>query len=337
MRHRRVAAVIGIAVALVAAAQAQARSPVAIPVTIEGGQGTAIGAHPMVRVRVGRSKPVPLLLDTGSTGLRIFAPVVDTSPGAGVTVTSQPNTITYAGGHRYTGVVAKAIIQIGRQATAAEVPFSLVTRASCAPTKPGCAAAGGIGALIAKGDYGILGVGTSQGGAVVNPLLQMPGRLGRTWSLHLRGQTGALVLGARVPRGRRVAAKMQLRSQGTLGPLKLWADRRAPVCLAVGFAQACVPGLFDSGTFQLQVWGDPLDTVATKPGSPQVLPGTPVAASVAGAAAPFWSFRAGETKSKDTVTVHDGQPFVNFGVQAFYAFRITYDIRDGTLTLSRRR
>ena len=98
-----------------------------------------------------------------------------------------------------------------------------------------------------------------------------------------------------------------------------------------------MPSLFDSGTFQLQVWGDPLDTVATRPGTTQVLPGTPVAASVSGGAAPFWSFRAGTTKSKDTVTVHQGQPFVNFGVQAFYAFRITYDVRDGTLTLSRRR
>jgi hypothetical protein len=337
MRHRRVAALIGIAVALGASAQAEARRPVAIPVTIEGGQGTAIGAHPMVRVRVGRSKPVPLLIDTGSTGLRIFAPAVDTSPGAGVTVTSQPNTITYAGGHRYTGVVAKAVIKIGRQATATEVPFSLVRRASCAPAKPACPAAGGIADLIAHGDYGVLGVGTSAGGAVINPLLEMPGRLGRTWSVHLNGQAGTLLLGPSAPKPRRVAAKLQLRSQGSVGPHKLWADARAPVCLAVGFARACVPGLFDSGTFQLQVWGDPLDTVATRPGTTQVLPGTPVAASVNGAAAPFWSFKAGTTKSKDTVTVHQGQPFVNFGVQAFYTFRITYDVRDGTLTLSRRR
>jgi hypothetical protein len=337
MRHRRLAALIGIAVAVGAAGQAEARPPVVIPVRIEGGQGTAIGAHPMVTVRVGRSKPVPLLLDTGSTGLRIFAPAVDTSPGAGVTVTSQPNTITYAGGHRYSGVVAKAVIKIGRQATAAEVPFSLVTRASCAPAKPGCPAAGGIQGLIAHGDYGVLGVGTSRGGAVINPLLQMPGRLGRTWSLHLNGHAGALVLGSRAPKARRVAAKLQLRSQGSVGPLKLWADQRAPVCLAVGFAHACVPGLFDSGTFQLQVWGDPLDTAPTVPGTTRVLPGTPVAVSAAGAASPFWSFLAGDTKSKDTVTVHHGQPFVNFGVQAFYAFRITYDVRNGTLTLSRRR
>jgi hypothetical protein len=336
MRHLVAAALVGLLMAAGATEEAPARRSTVVPVTIEGGQGTAIGAHPMVRVRVGRSKAVPLLLDTGSTGLRIFAPVVDTSPGAGVTVTSQPNTITYAGGHRYSGVVAKAVLRIGGQATAAEVPFSLVTRASCAPAKPGCGAAGGIDDLVAHGEYGILGVGTSRGGAVVNPLLEMPGRLGRIWSLHLHGQAGALELGARVPSGRRVAAKLQLPSQGSLGSLKLWADHRAPVCVAVGFAQACVPGLFDSGTFQLQVWGDPLDTVATRPGSPQVLPGTPVAVSVAGAAAPFWSFPVGDTKLKDTVTVHQGQPFVNFGVQAFYAFRIVYDVRNGTLTLGRR-
>jgi hypothetical protein len=47
---------------------------VAVPVTIQGGQGTTTGARPMVEVRVGNSKPVPVLLDTGSTGFRSTRP-----------------------------------------------------------------------------------------------------------------------------------------------------------------------------------------------------------------------------------------------------------------------
>ena len=65
------------------------------------------GARPMVEVRVGNSKPVPVLLDTGSTGLQIYAPVVNTAPGGGVTVTTKRDSITYAGGHRFVGVVAE--------------------------------------------------------------------------------------------------------------------------------------------------------------------------------------------------------------------------------------
>ena len=237
-----------------------------------------------------------------------------------MTVTSQRNSITYAGGHRLTGVVARARLRIGRQATAARVPFSLVTRASCAPAKPDCPTAGGIAGELAHGEYGILGVGTGNGGAVTNPLLAMRGRLARTWSLHLHKRAGTIVLGARVPTGRRVVARLPFASR---------------VCLAVGPVRDCVPGLFDSGTFQFQIWGNPLDQAPTQPGTPRVVPGTPVAVSVAGSRTPFWTFNAGRTKSKDTVTVHAGRPFVNFGVQAYYAFTITYDNLSRTLVLSR--
>ena len=55
-------------------------SPAVVPGAIQGGQGTTTGARPMVEVRVGNSKPVPVLLDTGSTGLQIYAPAVNTAP-----------------------------------------------------------------------------------------------------------------------------------------------------------------------------------------------------------------------------------------------------------------
>ena len=97
-----------------------------------------------------------------------------------------------------------------------------------------------------------------------------------------------------------------------------------------------MPALFDSGTFSVQISGGSLNQVPTKPGTPQVLAGTPVTVSVRGAHTPFWTFTAGTTKSKDTVTVHDERGlFVNTGVQAFYDFTIVYDDVAGTLTLLR--
>ena len=138
------------------------------------------------------SNPVPVILDTGSSGLHIFATAVDTTPGARVSVTSEKSNITYAGGHRFTGVVASAVITIGTQATATPVPFSLVNNASCIASKPTCAAAGGVAGFEAKtGADGILGIGMqSSQGPVTSPILAMPGTLGQSWSVHLGGTTG---------------------------------------------------------------------------------------------------------------------------------------------------
>jgi hypothetical protein len=343
--HRPLPSALVSAIVLLAAPVAAAHpgskpsGPASVPITIVGGQGSATGARPTVDVRVGDSKPVPVLLDTGSTGLQIYAPAVNTNPGRGVTVSSQRDSITYSGGTRFTGVQARAVIRIGHQPTALSVPFGLVQQASCVPSKPNCGAAAGVFHPMLDGTYGVLGIGmTKNRQGLFSPILAMPGRLGHTWSLHLAGNAGVLMLGARIPSGPGVAATVQLRSEGTSGGHNAWADSSVSLCDAVGTIRACVPGLFDSGTFQMQLWGSPLDTAPTEPGTNRVLAGTPVSVSLPGAA-PFWAFNAGVTKSKDTVTVKRGNapPFINYGVQAFYAFTISYDERSGTVTLRSRK
>jgi hypothetical protein len=308
--------------------------PISVPVAIEGGQGTLTGARPMVKIRVGNSKPVRVLLDTGSTGLQLFAPVVPTGRRSGITVTSRSDGITYSGGSRFRGSVALAIVRIGRGATAVRVPFGLVERASCLPTKPACDASAGVSRPMSDGAEGILGIGLNRNSdGLFSPVLGLPGRLGRTWSLHLQGHSGALVLGARI--AAHATATLRLRSRGISGGHPAWADSRVRLCDGVGDIQACVPGLFDSGTFTMQLRGKPLNTVPTRPGTKIVLPGTPVTVSRPGAAKPFWSYTAGVTKSKDTLTVQPGgqAPFVIYGVQAFYAFRIAYDEPNGRISL----
>jgi hypothetical protein len=229
------------------------------------------------------------------------------------------------------------VIRIGRQATATSVPFGLVQHAFCIPSKPACDAAPGVTRPMTDGAYGILGIGLSTNRrGLFSPILAMKGQLGRTWSLHFHSRSGALVLGASIPSRSRAAATVPMRSQGTSGGHSAWADARLSLCDTVGAVHACVPGLFDSGTFTTQLWGQPLNTAATQPGTKRVLSGTPVAVSLPGATKPFWSYRAGVTKSKDTLTVERGRraPFVNYGVQAFYAFTIAYDETHGTITLA---
>jgi hypothetical protein len=311
-------------------------SPSRVPITIQGGQGTSMGARPVVEVRVGHSPPVPVLLDTGSSGLHLFGSAIPTGPGSGVTLTSEKADITYSGGHRFVGVVATAVVTIGTAATHVPVRFADVERAFCIAGKPTCPAAGGIPGFEAMGADGILGIGTqTSGGNLVSPIFGLPGSLGSTWSIHLRSTSGTLVLGARLPAGPSVTT-IPMRQLGSSATAALWADSSLPLCLSVGAVDQCTPGLFDSGTYTMQISGAVLSRAPTMTGSDHVTVGTPVAMTLPGSAKPFWSFTAGVTKSKDLVTVRtDRRGFVNSGVQVFYDFTVTYDDTLGQIRLSR--
>jgi hypothetical protein len=297
-----------------------------VPVNVEGGPGTPRGADPVVTVSVGGSKPVPVYLDTGSSGLHLFANAVPTGPAFGVTVTAQQSNI-----------VASAVVTVGSHATAAPVSFALVSQASCKATKPACPAAGGVsGYESSRGVDGILGIGmqSSQGG-VVSPLLGMPGSLGDSWGLRLHGKSGWLVLGeAAYLSGHPASATFQLKSEGTVAGRPTWDDGHVPLCLAVGNVSQCTHGLFDSGTASFQVAGAVLGTAPTVSGSRQVVPGLAVTVTQAGAASPFWTFTTGTAKSQDLVRIGpETRAFVNTGVQAFYDFGVLYNDTAGTISL----
>lgn len=315
-----------------AAASPRGSSRVVVPVAVMGGQGMAMGARPMVEVRVGRSAPVPLLLDTGSTGLQIFAARVPSGPGSGVTVTSRGDQATYAGGHRLTGVVATGRIAIGPAQTVHPVSFGLVLSATCTPAKPACPVAGGVEAAMRRGFFGILGIGTNRGpNGLANPILGMPGGLARSWSLHMHRATGSLVLGPlpRATSGTHVT--VPLVGLGTVDGNRFW-DATVHLCLVLGPASSCAPGLFDSGTFAMQLPASRFPGAPVLAGTHLVAPGTAVTVTIRGAGAPFWRFTAGATKSADTVSIRPEVPrLVNTGIQAFYAFTITYDNAHGTI------
>ena len=309
-------------------------SSVSVPVSVAGGQGELGGATPTVQITVGGWGPLRVALDTGSSGLHVFAGAVNA--GSGVTVTNQTSDITYSGGYRFNGMVASAAIQLGAAKTTDPVSFSLVQSATCISTKPDCPAANGIqGFESDRGVDGILGIGLqSSEGGVTSPILGLAGSLGRRWSLHLDGGSGQLVLGARVLESGHVVAVFQLQSDGTSDGQPLWDDSRIPLCLSAGSIAGCVPALFDSGTPEGQISGPPLDQVPVVPGTSQVVPGTPISVAVSGER-PFWSLTAGSKTSTNLVRViGDRGPFFNSGVQAFYDFTVTYNAKKGRVALA---
>jgi hypothetical protein len=232
-------------------------------------------------------------------------------------------------------VVATAVVTIGSSATGAPVPFADVERASCIPQKPTCPAAGGIVGFERTGEYGILGIGTQRGGSgLLSPILGMPASRHQRWSLHLEGDSGSLVLGAR-PSPPKTATAVAMTPVPSVPGSRLWADSRLPLCVGVGAAHQCGHGLFDSGTYTLQVSGSGLNGVPTVAGTDHVTAGLPVTLGLPGAGQPFWSISTGTTKSKNLVTVRSRRgSFVNTGVPVFCDFTVTYDDTTGRIWLS---
>ena len=169
---------------------------------------------------------------------------------------------------------------------------------------------------------------------MTSPILAMPGSLGENWSVHLSGATGTLVLGAQAQRSAATVVIFQMKPLGAVGGRTLWNDSALPFCTTIGTTQACTPGLFDTGTPSFQVSGPVLGALPTTGASGQVQGGLAVSVVQKGAPTPFWTFTTGTAKSQDLVRIKTGLgPYVNTGVQAFYAFTIHYDELQGTISL----
>jgi hypothetical protein len=304
-------------------------TPVTVQLTIRGGQGKPSGAVPLIKVKVGNGPTVPVVLDSGSVGLHIYAPGVNTGRGGGVTQTNLRNSISYVDGTLQTGVVATAKLTIGGVMTSKAIPFGLITKVSCVAAKPNCPTANGIKAVVKHGTYGIMGVRfeSVKSGLPPSPLVNLPQPYGTSWSIALSKSGGKLVLGAKSPS--KPAAVLKLTSGSV---------PKTIVCWTIGSASnICEPTLFDSGDYGMQVYGGPLAQAPTVPGTTRVQSGTPVSASVPGAPAPFWSFSAGQAPSSNTVNVHPpgrSGNAVNAAVQAFFAFTLTWNTQRRTIELS---
>ena len=307
--------------------------PAVVPITVTGGQGTRGGAHPTVEVRVGDGRPVPVLLDTGSVGLHLYAGAVPRGSGSGVTVTTRKNSITYIDDTVQRGVVARATITVGSLRTTTPVAFSLVRKVSCTAAVPKCPGQGGLAAAEQRGLYGTLGVGLGPG-PVDNPLVHLAAPYSGSWSISLAGSLGHLTLGAPIPR--ETAARFSIPADGKrANGTRTFADKHAVVCWTVGSQPTtCEYTLFDSGDVGMQFFGGPPGHAPAASGG-ALVSGTPVMAAGAASALPFWTFTAGTTTSSDTVHVHpSGNGTVNAAVQSFYAFTVNYDARHGLIALT---
>ncbi|HWJ75402.1 MAG TPA: hypothetical protein VNX29_19750 [Kaistia sp.] len=200
-----------------------------------------------VTVAVGGGAPGDVLLDTGSTGLRILESAV----GPDVRLTDIPVTYSYTSGNLLTGVLGYAKVAFpGSEpavATSTEIAIQVVRSVGCKPEKPHCPG-------WHKGEVGVMGV-AYRGGRAFNPLAQLPGNLGNGFIVvandvtrpdvapHLTvGLTEANTAGFsfapfdRMPDGEQPAG------------LEAWDTKSIDTCFAVdGGPEGCYGTVFDTG------------------------------------------------------------------------------------------
>jgi hypothetical protein len=307
--------------------------PIVVPLHIRWG---IFGARPMIYVRVGNGQKVPVLLDTGSTGLHIYTRGLRLGPHSGVAVTSRRDAITYVDGMVQRGVVGRAKLTIGPLKTVHPVSFGVIENVSCVAEIPDCPGAAGINGRLSIGEYGILGVGlTRSRERLGNPLLALPRSYARSWSIELNESGGSLVLRPHLT-GPPIARFSLARDGGDPTGARAWKDSKTKVCWATVDLRgdACEPTVFDTGSVTMLWYGGLLSHSNTSIDRVLVNPGEYIAAWNPGSQTPFWTFTSGTDFSHNTViALRGGHPLVIAAVQAFLEFNIAYDDTRGQITL----
>jgi hypothetical protein len=294
-----------------------------------------------VEIQIGDDPPMQVLLDTGSSGLRVLSPAV--SPSA-APLSETPVTYSYHSGLVMTGVVATADVHIGGR-TARAIPIMVTEEIGCAATRPTCSAAGKtVDDYMLFGPFrAVLGVGlrngaTSQG--VASPFAQLDGHPSFAIRSPDYGGDAAVLDFAPDPS---VFASYTLPQQPSSLPdgTPSWDDRYGlPACLhdRTAGVDYCLPAELDSGNPTTYVeW-------AAHDGAPSTLAaGTEVGVELGPTAAPLASYQfvVGETQplSADVVEIEaaSGNAFMNTGTAAFFHNDVLYDPQHGTIGLLPRR
>jgi hypothetical protein len=304
-----------------------------VPLTL--GRAGHIGAvRPVVMVSVGGGLSVPVLLDTGSSGLRILASAVgpDARPTGTAThavhysaVTLQCNSVrasvTLGGGPGGTGVTTQGPILVDTIAPSTD-PATVARFSSN------------------SGVRGILGIAPSVHHQAAelpsSPLPQLPAPLSQGYTLRLPsrlgGAPGALLLGRPSPAPGTITVAMT-RAPGTFPDGRPAYAKDVNLCWAVGQVRACGATNLDTGTDVAEI----ASTALT--GAPQqrseVPAGIPVVMSTPSGAA-LWSVTAAPTPATSRVKYSAQFPPTQFnsGIDLFLAHTVGWDLVTGQVLIT---
>lgn len=282
------------------------------------------GHNGTVLMRVGASKPIRVIVDTGFSGLLLFPGAWDRTP-AGVRIGTDTGTVRAPNGTRIKGLRGTA-----------KMSFSGVTTTEALPLLYSNTPNAYLKQWTDMGVYGLMGVGTKGGATMVNPFTALPGMLGRQWSIHFsrtKGTAGAVVLGAQPAADSLMTFPLPYIGTNTVDA-PLWNDQAATGCWTFGGGdEACIATWFDAAFTLMRVKGDdfaglPIDRQG------YLTTGTEVTLAAPGAAFTGHSFTAGSRASRNLVKViANGDPLINTGNSFYFDYTLYYDLVNGRISL----
>jgi hypothetical protein len=298
-----------------------------VPIRTIETPGTS-GQSGIVEIRVGKSAPFAVMLDTGSVGLRVFPGAWERKPGS-VKLGSK-KIATALAGSKVKGIVGRAPMTLNGVITALPVPFQYVNT-----TNPY------IQQWTGRKIFGILGIGTGSGD-LTNPLMAMPGNLGVSWSVHFErkisdriGRLGSLVLGGQAPPETIMDFQSPFVGKNINGAL-LWNDHSAKGCWRFGVKpEWCGDTWFDSGFTKMRVKGRVFARLPQ--GADGLLrQGTRVEFAAPGSAYVGHRLVSGDQASRNYVRVlPKGAGVVNTGNSFYFDYTVTYNVAIGKIYLSK--
>jgi hypothetical protein len=302
-------------------------------------RNTGGGLGMVLPVSVGGASPVGLLLDTGSTALRVFTSALGA---AAVQRTTQSVTELYADGTTFQGVLGTARVAIGDAATDAPISVHLVDTVTCDPSKPSCpVSATGERHYTDYGMSGILGVSLrakTTAPDLYSPLAQLPGNLGGGFILRsgrYGSSSGTLVIGLTADNTAGFAQGSLAAQTGVSAHpngVPTWDDTSLQVCFTIGgtTVQAhCTPMVFDTGSTALSIVATGVPTTMLQNGD--LISGTSVEMASAGLFDVSFTVGNPVTSGVDNVAIHATGTHANSGIEMFFRRDLLFDARNGRI------
>lgn len=300
---------------------------VSIPVRTVDTPGRG-GQNGTIVMRVGRSAPIRVIIDTGFSGLVLFPGAWDRKPAQVRQSDNRVSLDTQMLG-KVRGLRAGAPMTFNGVTTTTNIPF--ITATGSNPY---------LRQWTNQGVYGLLGVGT-KGEGFVNPFSALPGVLGLRWSIHFqRTRTGAsarrgeIVLGAEPPLQSTMSLDMPYVGQDANGAL-LWDDQSTPGCWTFGKRpEVCLPTQLDAAFNITRVRGARFRTLKTNSDG-NLRRGTEVTWAEPGSAFAGISYRAGNRPSVNlTRVIPSGRARIIVGNELYFDNIVTYNTITGNVYIS---
>ncbi len=327
-----------------------------MPATVTVGLEPAVAAiagneerqNPTIMISVGGSAPFPVIFDTGSSGLRVFADAFTTfggvpSPG------STPTQYGYGGanGKTYFGVVSTADVKFTNVASGGPVDFgpTVYQYVTSVCPKPETTCDTSLEQkLESEGQYGTLGVRPVErndtSGLVYTPMNYLPGNLGHGFIVSLgNGTAEQLILGLTTKNS---TGFNKITVGSTLEPDGRYVfpnEATFPFCFSLTskdgtttYSSPCGTQdyLSDTGaSTSLQFPGSPTGSESLVDAAGNLVTGTKLKASINGTT--WWSITAGSCANYDQlgVTFNASPSNENMGISPFLSEDVLYNFVDG--------